>query len=118
MSHKPYQGNIELHINELVLHDFPHHERHRIGEAIKQELVRQLSETGIPNGLSKGGNISRINAGSIQTPRGTKAERIGVQVAQAVYGSVTGGQQPRRGRQQSSAPVNTQTNHNGSIKQT
>jgi hypothetical protein len=92
MSRNRQAGNIELHIEELVLHGFPRSEQHRIGEAIRQELLRQFSEGGIPDVLTRQDNISRLNAGSIQAEQGGKPERIGMQVAQAVYGSVGGDQ--------------------------
>ena len=89
MSRNRPAKNIELHINELVLHGFPRGEQHRIGESVRQELLRQLSEHGIPDALTLQGNVSRLNAGSIQVRQGSKPERIGRQVAEAVYGSVT-----------------------------
>ncbi len=92
MSRNRQAGNIELHIEELVLHGFPRSQQHRIGEAIRQELLRQFSEGGIPDVLTRQDNISRLNAGSIQVEQGGKPERIGMQVAQAVYSSVGGDQ--------------------------
>lgn len=92
MSRNRHAGNIELHINELVLRGFPRGEQHRIGEAVRQELLRQFSERGIPDVLTRQGDVSRLNAGSIQTVQGSKPERIGMQVAQVVYGSMAGEQ--------------------------
>ncbi len=37
MKPKPY--NIELHIEELVLHGFSPNDRHAIGEAVQRELT-------------------------------------------------------------------------------
>lgn len=116
MSKNRHAGNIELHINELVLHGFPHSERHRIGEAIRQELLRQLSERGIPDALTRQGNVSRLNAGSIQTGQGSKPERIGMQVAQVVYGSVAGEQQRANGTRSSNPGHPTSINNGGLIK--
>ncbi len=92
MNTKRHVGNIELYIDQLVLHGFPRGDRHRIGEAIRQELLRQFSERGIPDVLTRQDNVPRLNAGSIQAEQGGKPERIGMQVAQAVYGSVGGDQ--------------------------
>ena len=97
MSKNRHAGDIELHINELVLHDFPRGEQHRIGEAIRQELLRQFNERGIPDALTRQDNVPRLNAGSIHAEQGGKPERIGMQVAQAVYGSVGGDQLPSNG---------------------
>ncbi len=97
MSRKRHAESIEVHINELVLHGFPLGEQHRIGEAIRHELLRQFREGGIPDVLTRQDNVPRLNAGSIQTEQGGKPERIGMQVAQAVYGSVGGDQRPSNG---------------------
>jgi hypothetical protein len=81
-------NNIELHIEELVLHSFPAKDRHLVGEAVQRELTRLLSERGIPSSLSKGGEIARLNGGSFNVKQGSKADVVGRQVAQAVYGGM------------------------------
>lgn len=83
-------ANIELHINELVLHGFERGDRYRIGEALQQELLRQLSEQGIAQGFLQQGHARHLDAGAIQIQQGGHAESIGRQVAQAVYASVSG----------------------------
>lgn len=88
-------ANIELHINELVLHGAARADRYRIGAALQQELLRQLSEQGIAQALQSQGHIARLDAGAIQVSQGGRAESIGRQVAQAVYGSISGQQSPR-----------------------
>lgn len=116
MSKNRLDGNIELHINELVLHGFPRGEQHRIGEAVRQELLRQLSEQGIPDALTRRGNVSRLNAGSIQAGQGSKPERIGRQVAEAVYGSVTREQQRENGTRGLNPGQTNAMHNNGLIK--
>ena len=111
MSRNRPAGKIELHINELVLHGFPLGEQQRIGEAVRQELLRQLGERDIPDVLTRQNNVSRLNAGSIQAERGSKPERIGMQVAQAVYGSVVG-EQLRGGGTRSLNPGQINSRHN------
>ncbi len=81
-------NNIELHIEELVLHGFPPKDRHLVGEAVQRELTRLLSERGIPSSLSKGGEIARLDGGSFSVKQGSKADAVGRQVAQAVYGGM------------------------------
>jgi len=83
-------GDIELYIDRLVLHGFPRADRYRIGEAIRQELQRQFGEGGFPAGPNLQDQVPSLNAGIIQAQVGGKPEHIGVQVAQAIYGSVTG----------------------------
>ena len=50
--------NIELHIEELVLHGFSPGDRYRIGEAVEQELTRLLADRGVPQSLAEGGEIA------------------------------------------------------------
>ncbi len=116
MSRNRHRGNIALHIKELVLHGFPRSEQHRIGEAVRQELLRQFSEQGIPDALTRQDGVSRLNAGAIQTIQGARPERVGMQVAQAVYGSVVSEQQPAYGSQTTAPGKPTQMNNGGLIK--
>jgi|SRR5579864_1927624 len=83
--------DIELHIEELVLHGFAHGDRYAIGAAVERELVRLFTEQGMPAALANGGEIGRLNAGSFAVTRGSKPEVIGSQVAQSVYGGMNGG---------------------------
>jgi len=40
--------NLELNLEELVLHDFPGVDRDRIARAVQRELERLFAERGIP----------------------------------------------------------------------
>ena len=106
-------GDIELHIDRLVLHGVSRHQQHSIGEAIQQELLRQLTANGIPDLLSRQGNVLHLNAGSVQLGQGDRSGRIGRQVARAVYGSFSGRELSRQ-RARSTKPVQHETpvNHN------
>ena len=79
------QRNIELEIEQLVLHGFPPTDRHRIGEAVRIELARQLAKHGAPNSLARGGRIIQVDAGSFDVTPGSSPGTVGVQVAQSVY---------------------------------
>ena len=46
--------NIELHIEELVLHGFSPSDRYRIAEAIERELVQLFSRQSAPSALLGG----------------------------------------------------------------
>ena len=81
-------NNIELHIEELVLHGFPARDHHLIGEAVQRELTRLLSERGIPGSLTRGGEVARLDGGSFSVKQGSKADVVGRQVAQAVFGGM------------------------------
>jgi hypothetical protein len=77
--------NIELHIEELVLHGFQPGDRQRIGLAVQQELTRLFTEQGLPPGLSSGGAIPSLDAGSFQHAPNAKPPAVGQQIANTVY---------------------------------
>jgi len=79
---------VELHIDELVLEGFSAGDRYRIGEALERELTRLFEEKGVPGSFTSGKEIDRINGGSFQVAPGARAERVGTQVAGAVYGGL------------------------------
>jgi hypothetical protein len=79
---------IELHVQELVLHGFAPGDRSRLGRAVQRELARLLAEQGVPPSLARGAEIERVDGGSLEVASGAAAERIGAQVAQAVYGGL------------------------------
>ncbi|MDP9190322.1 MAG: hypothetical protein M3P06_01290 [Acidobacteriota bacterium] len=55
--------NIELHIEELVLHGFAGTERWSIADAVRAELTAQLAERGLPNAQEI--HVDRLDAGTI-----------------------------------------------------
>jgi hypothetical protein len=77
--------NVNLHIDELVLHGFSPGERHRIGEAVRLELARLLNEQGVPRLVTRGGARARLDGGAFEVAPGSKAEVFGARVAQQVY---------------------------------
>lgn len=77
--------NVELHIEELMLHGFAPGDRHRIGEAVERELQRLLAEQGAPHLLKGSVELARVDAGSFNLGQNSKPEMIGSQVAQAIY---------------------------------
>jgi len=80
--------NIELHIEELVLHGFSPGDRYRIGEAVEQELTRLLADRGVPQSLAEGGEIASVDGGAFEVAPGARAEVVGVEVAKAVHGGL------------------------------
>lgn len=83
---KPY--NIELHIEELVLHGFAPGDRATIGAAVQHELARLFAEQGIHPSLSNGYEAERVDGGAFHMQPGAKAGTIGTQVAHAIYGGL------------------------------
>lgn len=82
----PY--NIELHIEELVLHGFAAKDRHVIGEAVQRELTRLFAEQGVHPSLGKGYEVAKLDGGAFQVKQSSRADAIGAQVAQSVYGGL------------------------------
>jgi hypothetical protein len=87
-------SEIEVQIDELVLHGFALGDRARIGRAVERELARLLTRAGAPGGfpsaLSSGGAVAFRDAGAFNQAPGGGPEAAGVQVAQAVYRALTG----------------------------
>lgn len=77
--------NIELHIEELILHGFSPSDRYRIGGAVDRELARLFAEQEMPPSLARGGHFDRLDAGTIEIPSNAKADKVGSRIAQAVY---------------------------------
>ncbi|MBE9473133.1 MAG: hypothetical protein IMY75_13650 [Chloroflexi bacterium] len=82
------QRAVELHIEELVLHGFDSGDHYRIGAAVEAELARLFAEKGVPRSLAQAGEMANLDGGSFGVMPGSKAESIGNQVAQALYGGL------------------------------
>jgi hypothetical protein len=72
---------IEVHIEELVLHGFPRSERWQIADAIENELRERLAKDGVPAAWQS--SPRQLDAGSIKS--NTHA-RLGAKIARAVHG--------------------------------
>ncbi len=81
-------GDIELHVEEMVLHGFSPADRFRIGQAVEQELARLFTEQGAPPSLARKGEMAGLDGGSFEARPGSGVETIGAQVARAVYGGL------------------------------
>ena len=81
-------GNIELHIEELVLHGFDPGDGRRIGSALEAELTRLLTEQGLPPSLARGAEIEHLRGERFEVTPDTAPEEIGGHVARAVYGGL------------------------------
>jgi hypothetical protein len=78
--------NVELHIEELVLHGFNSGDRHRIGEAVERELVRLVSKQGFPDGFSGDVHIPTLDGGRFTMKHGAGTESVGTDIARSVFG--------------------------------
>lgn len=79
---------VELYIEELVLEGFKPGDEQRIGEAVEKELTRLLEMRGVPGSFRSDREMESINVGSFEVAPGARAERVGTQVAGAVYGGL------------------------------
>jgi len=80
--------NLEMEIEDLVLHGFPGMDKDRIARAVQMELERLITEGGVPASLQEGGDIARLEGGSFQVAPDLSAEEVGAQVARAIYGGM------------------------------
>jgi hypothetical protein len=83
--------NLELHIEELVLHGFARGDRDRISAALQQELTRLFTEQGIPTTLAQAGQMQHLHlsGGTFEMGNGMKPEVAGIQIAQSIYGGLS-----------------------------
>jgi hypothetical protein len=83
--HGPMRREVDIHIDELVLHGFLQRDRYRIARAIESELSRLISEEGVPSALTRNADRPVLDAGPIDIESGTRPEVAGSRVARAVY---------------------------------
>ena len=80
--------NIELQIEELVLHGFASADRDRIGEAVEGELVRLLTEGGLASSLHSEGQLPNLCADAIPLSPASTPHELGQRIARALYGGI------------------------------
>jgi hypothetical protein len=98
--------NVELHIEELLLHGFPPGESQVIGEAVEQELSRLFTERGVPPSLVSGADVPNVDGGTLENSPGLTSEAFGARVARALYGGLElgTGERPSFGARESRGP--------------
>jgi hypothetical protein len=79
---------VSLRIETLVLDGFAPGDRYRIGAAMQRELERLVSMHGLAPWLGRKGEIARLDGGEFQVASSARADAIGSQIAQAVYGGL------------------------------
>ncbi len=83
--------NVELRIEELVLHGFPPGDHHRVGDALERELSRLFTEKGVPPSLVHSVEIPHVDGGTLELSSGRTSDPVGARVARAVYGGLNPG---------------------------
>jgi hypothetical protein len=81
--------DIDLHIAELVLDGVASGDRHRVGQAIGDELTRLLTGHGLSSALARGADVDTIDAGAFRPPPTARPSSAGVEIARAIHGSLT-----------------------------
>ena len=81
-------ANVELHIEELILHGFAAGDRYLVGEALERELTRLVGSANVPSLLAQSIDVERVDGGAFRVAPGSRAETVGAQVAQAVHGGL------------------------------
>lgn len=81
-------AQVELHIEELVLHGFPPGDRYAIADAVERELTRLLGGVGAVELARKSMQVVQLDAGSFKVAPGSRSATVGAQVAQALYGNL------------------------------
>jgi len=84
------KANVELHIDELILHGLPSWQRDRIAAAVKAELQRLLGEGGLPPSLAAGGTLPQVQVDNLQVAAGARPGAVGAQIAGSIYSSLGG----------------------------
>lgn len=80
----PQPQSIELHIGELVLHEFAPADRYSMADAVEFELTRLFTDLGLPASLQEPVEVDRINE-AFRAARTASQESMGVEVARAIY---------------------------------
>jgi hypothetical protein len=82
--------DVELELEELVLHGFPAADRGRIRAAVERALAARIAEGGLPRELAGGGALARLDGGRFAVERDASPESIGARVAEAIVASAGG----------------------------
>ncbi|MFQ5603173.1 MAG: hypothetical protein ACE5HS_07885 [bacterium] len=83
---KPF--DLDLHIDELVLHGFEFCDGFEVRQAMQNELQRLFLNEGISPNVAEAGQIDLLNAGAFEVPANSSARTVGFQIAQNLYGSL------------------------------
>jgi hypothetical protein len=79
---------LEIHIEEVVLRNFSPGDRSRIGDALESELANLARQRGLSTTI-RSMSVDRLDAGSFKVVPGAKAQTVGGQVAEAVFGQLS-----------------------------
>jgi hypothetical protein len=79
------RANVELHVDELILHGFAAGDRHRIAAALERELSRLIAQSDLAHLQANPMQLDRLDAGSFHLDHAARPSHIGQIVAQRIY---------------------------------
>ena len=77
--------SIRVYIERVILEGIPVDHTRGLRKAMERELTRLFSEGGLRNELRGGGALPQLRAGAITLDGGRHPQRLGTQLAGAVY---------------------------------
>ena len=80
--------DIEIHIEELVLHGLPATDRYAISEAVSTELARLIAEQGAPALVTHSRDFQSLKSDNVTVTPGMKPAVLGTQIALSLYQSL------------------------------
>lgn len=80
--------NVELHIEEIVLHGFTPVDRRAIAAAIEAELGRLLANEGLPASLVDGTSLGALDAGAFPVAASDRPSAVGGRIGRSLYRSM------------------------------
>lgn len=80
--------NVELHIEQLVLHGFAPGDRRAIAASVEAEIGRLLAAQGIPASFEGDASIGSLDAGSFDVGASERPAALGERIGRSVYQSM------------------------------
>lgn len=77
--------DVEIHIEELVLHGVDVSDRAALGEALQRELQRLVAEQGIPTLLASPERFQRWSPAPLTLDAGMKPDQLGARLAWTLH---------------------------------
>ena len=80
---------VVVHIERLVLRGFGEADRGELAQGLQETLAAELGQRGVAQRLSAPREVPRVDAGTVRIARGSRASRIGGDVAKAIVKGIT-----------------------------
>ena len=91
-------ADVELTIDEVVLHGFPDGARALFSDVLKQALLRELGSPRLQRSLVHGGDVRYVDGGPVRFPAEGTPHDLGGAVARSVSRSLLTATKPPGGR--------------------